>query len=423
MATSRRIVITGIGPITPLGSDLDTVWKTILTGQGAVRTIRSFDTAGLPTRIAAEIEGFDAKQYVEKSQRRSLKVMARTIQLAVAAAQVALTHGQVDKSKLDPARFGVEFGCGLIASELPELVDAARASANCQPGRVDLLSWGEKGMSNIQPLWMLKYLPNMPACHISILHDAQGPNNSITESDASSLLALGETCRILRRYAADFFLVGGCESKINPLSMVRQCLFEELSKRNDAPEKACRPFDSERDGLVLGEGATVLVVEGLDHAQKRGAQVLAEVVGFGSAFDRNLNGEGLARACQAALAQAGIGPEELDHVNAHGLGTRREDVWEAQGLAQVIGDRVPVFAAKGYLGSLGAASGVTELALSVLGLIHGVMPGTLNHERSDPDCPIRVATGAPRTVHKPYALKVGFTHMGQCAAVVVKKWE
>jgi 3-oxoacyl-[acyl-carrier-protein] synthase II len=420
---SRRIVITGIGPLTPLGSDVDSLWKAMLAGQSAVRPIRSFDAGGLPTRFAAEIDGFDAKAYVEKSQRRSLKVMARPIQLAVAAANVALNHGQVDKSKLDPERFGVEFGAGLIASELPELVDAAMVSVNCQPGKVDMLTWGEKGLGAIPPLWMLKYLPNMPACHISILHDARGPNNSITESDAASLLALGEATRILVRGAADFFLVGGCESKINPLSMVRQCLFEQLSKRNDDPAKACRPFDADRDGLALGEGATVLVVEGLDHAQKRGARILGEVVGNGSAFDRKLDGEGLARACEAALRQAGVGPDDLDHVNAHGYGTIKEDAWEAKGLARVVGDRVPVFAAKGYLGNMGAASGTTELALSVLGLIHGVMPASINHDRTAPDCPVRVHTGEPRAVTKPYALKVGFTHMGQCAAVVVKKWD
>lgn len=286
-----------------------------------------------------------------------------------------------------------------------------------------MMTWGEKGVPLIQPLWMLKYLPNMPACHISIQHNAQGPNNSITESDVASLMALGEAYRILRREGADLFLVGGCESKLNPLSMVRQCLFENLSKRNEEPHKACRPFDADREGLVLGEGSTVFVLETRGHAEKRGANILAEVVGFGSAFDHKLNGEGLARACFAALKQAGIGPDDLDHVNAHGLGMVKEDVWEAQGLARVVGTRVPVHAFKPYMGSLGAASGTTELALSILALHHGAVPATPNHERADPNCPIAVHTGTPREVKKPYALKVGFTHMGQCAAVVVKKSE
>jgi 3-oxoacyl-[acyl-carrier-protein] synthase II len=420
-ASSRRVVITGIGTVAPLGFDIDAVWQALLAGRCAVRPIRAFDVSTLPTRFAAEIDDFDARKFVEKSQRKALGLMARPIQLAVAAAQCALNHGQVDKTKLDATRFGVEFGAGLIASELPELADAARVSANCKPHSIDLEKWGEQGIPAIQPKWMLKYLPNMPACHISILHDAQGPNNSITESDAASLLALGEAFRILGRDRADFFLVGGCESKINPVSLCRQCLFAQLSQRNDQPEKACRPFDRDRDGMALGEGSTVLVVEDAEHARKRGARVLAEVAGFGAAFDRKLDGTGLARAIRAALNDAGIGPDEVDHVNAHGLGTRKEDAWEARGIALVVGDRVPVFGMKGHVGNLGAAAGTTELAASILGLQHGVMPATLNHEVTDPECPVRVLAGAPHTVTKPYAVKVGFTHMGQCAAVVVRR--
>src|SRR5262249_42890294 len=158
---------------------------------------------------------------------------------------------------------------------------------------VDLDKWGDLGLPVIQPLWMLKYLPNMLACHVAIFHNAQGPNNSITESEVASLLALGEAYRILVRDQADFFLVGGAESKLNPLSLVRQCLFGHLSRRNDAPEKACRPFDRDRDGLVLGEGAGVFAVEELEHARRRGARIYAELVGFGAAFDRQRNGDGL----------------------------------------------------------------------------------------------------------------------------------
>jgi 3-oxoacyl-[acyl-carrier-protein] synthase II len=270
---------------------------------------------------------------------------------------------------------------------------------------------------------MLKYLPNMLACHISILHDARGPNNSITESDVASLLALGEAYRILTRDQADFFLVGGAESKINPLSMVRQCLFEPLSRCNEAPDKACRPFDRRRDGIVLGEGAGVFVMEELNHARKRGARIYAEVVGFGAAFDRKCNGEGLARAVTAALTEAGVGPEQIDHINAQGLASREADITEAKGLQAIFGNlRTPVFAAKSYIGNLGAGAGTTELAASVLGLEHGVLPATLNYEEADPDCPINVAA-EPRALTKPYVLKVSFTRMGQCAALVLRKFD
>jgi 3-oxoacyl-[acyl-carrier-protein] synthase II len=425
-ASSRRAVLTGLGVITAIGQDGASFWDALRSGRSGVRPIATFDASGLPTRFAAEIPDFDANRYVDKKDRKGLRVMARTIKLAVAAAQLALNDSRVNKAALDPTRFGVEFGAGLIASELEELGDAAQVSTNCQPDLVDLEKWGSAGLETIQPLWMLKYLPNMLASHVSILHNAQGPNNSITESDVASLLALGEAFRILGRDGADFFLIGGAESKINPLSLVRQCLFEPLSKRNDAPEKACRPFDRHRDGLVIGEGASVLVLEELEHARKRGARIYAEVVGFGAAFDRRKNGAGLARAVRAALAEADLGPEAIDHVNAHGLSSVEADAWEARGLQEVFGnlaEPVPVFAVKSYIGNLGAGGGTSELAATLVAMQHGAVPATLNYEEPDPACPIPVASGGLRAMKRPHVLKVNFTPMGQCAAVVVRKWD
>ena len=285
--------------------------------------------------------------------------------------------------------------------------------------------WGTAGLHAIQPLWMLKYLPNMLACQVSIMYDAQGHNNSITEGEVASLLAVGEAYRILQRNRADFFLVGGAESKLNPLSMTRQCLYEHISRRNEAPERACRPFDRGRDGHVLGEGACVLAIEDLDHAQKRGASILAEVVGFGAAFDLRQDGAGLARAIQSALNEAGINPEDIDHVNAHGLSTRSSDIWEARGLRKVFGDCRPpvgVFAAKSYFGNTGAGGGTLELAVSLLALQHGQVPPTLNYEEPDPECPIDVIAGKPRPVTKPYVLKLSFNQLGQCSALVIRRW-
>jgi 3-oxoacyl-[acyl-carrier-protein] synthase II len=424
-ASSRRAVITGLGIISPIGSDLASFWSALHTGRSGIRTITSFDASALPSRIAGEIPDFDARTYIDKKDRRSLKMMARTIQLAVAAAQLAMDDSGVEKQQLDPTRFGVEFGAGLVATELDDLGDASLVSADGQQGVVDLARWGDNGLPTIRPLWMLKYLPNMLACHVSILHNAQGPNNTITSSDAASLLALGEAFHILRRGGADFFLVGGAESKINPLSMVRQCLFEPLSHRNDAPEKACRPFDRQRDGLVLGEGAGICTVEELEHARRRGARIYAEIVGFGAAFDRQRNGAGVAQAIRAALDSAGIGPEEVDHVNAHGLAAVGSDVWEARGLQPVFGScraPVPVLAAKSYFGNLGACSGTVELTASILALQHGLVPTTLNYEEPDPACPVFVVTGAPRPVQRNHVVKVNFTPLGQCAAVVIRKW-
>jgi 3-oxoacyl-[acyl-carrier-protein] synthase II len=204
--------------------------------------------------------------------------------------------------------------------------------------------------------------------------------------------------------------------------MVRQCLFGPLSRRNETPEKAMRPFDRHRDGYTLGEGATVLVLEDLGHAQRRGARVYAEVIGFGAAFDRARDGAGVARAVRAALRSAGVGPEDIDHVNAHGLSTAESDVAEARGLQAVFGDRAPVFAPKSYFGNLGAGSGLNELAASLVALHHGQVPATLNYEEPDPACPVAVVAQA-RPLRKPNVLKVGFTEMGQCAAVVLRKWD
>jgi 3-oxoacyl-[acyl-carrier-protein] synthase II len=420
-STTRRAVVTGVGVLNPLGLDAASFWEGLRAGKSGVHTISLFDPSSLTTRFAGELVNFDAKRYIDKKDRRQLKMMTRSIEVAVSAAQLALNDGRVEKDKLDRTRFGVEFGAGLIASELDELAEAAKISSNCQPGIVDLEKWGELGLGNIQPLWMLKYLPNMLACQVSILHDAQGPNNSITEGDVGSLLALGEACRIIRRDQADFFLVGGAESKVNPLSMVRQCLFGRLSRRNDDPAGACRPFEKSRDGGVIGEGACVLVVEDLEHAQRRGARIYAEVVGFGAAFDRDRSGKGLVRAMQAALRQAGLSPADMDHVNAHGLGGPEADTCEARALLEVFGPDMPVLAAKSYFGNLGAGSGLSELAASVLALHHGSVPATLNYQQPDPNCPVNVQR-APRPARKPHFLKLGFAEMGQCAAAVVRRW-
>lgn len=428
--TSRRVVLTGLGVLSPIGLNAGSFWDSLCSGRSGVRAIKAFDASGLPARIAGEIPAFDPKEYLDKKRDRatikSLKVMARTIQLAVCAAQLAMNDAGADREKLDSTRFGVEFGAGLIASELDELTPPSLASANCQPGSVDLEKWGEQGLGVMPPLWMLKYLPNMLACQVSIQQNAQGPNNTITETDVASLLALGEAYRIVGRDQADFFLVGGGDSKINPLSMARHTLFQPLSRRNDAPERACRPFDRSRDGMVIAEGAGVFTLEDLEHARRRGARVYAEVVGFGSAFDRKRTGAGLARAVRAALAEAGIGPDDVDHVNAHGFSTVESDRWEAKGLQEVFGNcspPVPVFAPKSYFGSMGPAAGTTELIASVLAFQHGRLPPTLNYDDPDPECPVFVAAGEPRPVTRDHFVKVGFTEAGQCAAVVCRKWK
>ncbi|HWY86799.1 MAG TPA: beta-ketoacyl-[acyl-carrier-protein] synthase family protein [Gemmataceae bacterium] len=423
MVAARRVVVTGIGITSSIGLGAAPFWDSLSHGRSGIKPITAFDASGLTTRIGGQITGFDAKNYIDKANRKSLRVMARAIQLAVAAAQLALDDSKIDKNNLDPTRFGVEFGAGLMPTELDELAAASRASTNGQAGAVDLKLWGEHGLAAIPPLWMLKYLPNMHACHVSILHNAQGPNNSITESDVAGLLALGEASRILRRGQADFFLVGGADSKINPLSMVRQCLFGHLSRRNEPSAQACRPFERGRDGTILGEGSAVLAVEDLAHAQKRRAAIYGEIIGFGAAFDRGCTGKGLARAIHAALAQANVRPDDIGHINAHGLSSIHADAWEARGIREAFGDRkTPVWAAKSYFGNMGSGGPLVECAGSLLAVKHGLLPATLNYEEPDPVCPINVnRTNQP--LANPLFLKIAFTEMGQCAAVVCRKWE
>lgn len=431
MANPRRAVITGHGALTPLGNDAATIWEALTTGRCGIAPITAFDPSRLPSRIAGEVRDFNARKALdnkneyEKAMGKSLKLMARTIQLGLIAAKFAMKSAGLERGRYEPTRFGIVFAANMIAVEVDDLVDASRAAVTGDDGRVDLLGWGAQGIDTIEPTWMLKFLPNMPACHISVLYDLQGPSNSITQDDVASLNALGEAYRHIERGQADAFLVGGTDSKLSLLSMARHVLFLPLSKHNDDPASACRPFDADHDGMVVGEGATVLVTEELEHARRRGATILAEIAGFASAFDLKRDGEGVARAVQRALHEAGIGPEDLDHINAHGTAVPEQDILEARGLRLALGDavdRVPVFAAKGYMGNLGPAAGVTELMLSLLALHHGQLPPTLNHQRPDPACPLAVHASGMRPVSKPYVLKVGFTDLGQCAAVVLKKY-
>jgi 3-oxoacyl-[acyl-carrier-protein] synthase II len=417
------VVLTGIGVVTPLGLDLSSFRQALRDGRGGIRTFRNFDPSGLPVRFGGEIDGFDARDFVDKKDRKQLKLMVRTIQLGVASARRALEEAGLVGTNVDPTRFGVVFGTGIIPGEMAELGAAGKACYDPVRRCIDMEKWGREGIAKIPPMWMLNHVPNMPASHISILNNAQGPNNTITQSDAAGLLALGEAVRVIQRGAADVMLAGGCDTRTNAIQMVRHQLCSQLSHRNDAPETASRPFDRRRDGQVCGEGGSALVVEDSEHARRRGARILAEVAGFSSSFDLGRTGWGLARAVRRALDQAGIGAADLDHVNAHAGGLLEEDAWEARGIREALGGtEVPVLAVKSYVGNLGPGAAVAELAASLVALDEGVRAATLNYEEADPSCPVHVER-EPGRVRKPWVLKVSCTERGQCAAVVVRKWE
>jgi 3-oxoacyl-[acyl-carrier-protein] synthase II len=418
----RRAVITGLGFVTPIGSTPAAVWDALRTGRTGIRRIQSFDASPLPCHIGGEVPDFIAKNLIEKHYRKSLNAMARPVQLGVIAAQFAMADLGLKKGSLPPERFGVEFASVMGATEINDL---ARMSSACTTGPrqpVNMEAYGRDAVPEMPPMWMLKYLPNMPACHATILYDAQGPSNTLIPNDAAGVEAIGEALRILRRGAADFMLVGGSESKINPLSLSRFNTFAPLTHDNEHPTTAVRPFDRDASGTCMGEGAAAFGLEDLEHAQKRGAKIIAEVVGYASGMDRGHKGPGLARVIRNALADAGIEPAEVDHVNAHGLGVKEMGAFEARGIAGVFGRDVPVFAPLSRFGNMGGAAGIVELLCSVLALQHGELPGTLNCEHPSPNCPIAVHTGSPRPITKPYAVKTTFTDLGQCAAAVVKKW-
>jgi 3-oxoacyl-[acyl-carrier-protein] synthase II len=423
-AVVRRTVFTGLGVLSPVGSDPDTFFAAMKDRKSGVRRLSFADPSALSCQIGGELPEFHPKKVVtNKEHQKAFRMMARTVQMGLVAATAAFRHAGLEIGKIDPDRAGVEFGAGMVASELDDLGRASRVSFVEPDGPVSLAAWGENGLKEVPPLWMLKYLPNMPSCHVSITLDLRGPSNTHTQSDAASTLALGEAFRILQRDVADVMVVGGAESKMNPLSQTRHNLFQQLSRRNDDPVHAHRPFDRDRDGSVLGEAAGAVVLEELDHARRRGAKIYAELVTVASGFDRPRNGLLMAKVLRTALERSGATPDDVDHVNAQGLATERSDRWEGRAIHDVFGPKTPVWAIKGNLGSSGAAAGAVELIGSILALHRSELPPTLNCEHPDPECPIQVHTNGVRPVGKPFAVNLNFTDKGQIGVAVIRRWD
>jgi 3-oxoacyl-[acyl-carrier-protein] synthase II len=429
-APERRVVITGLGLISPLGIGPEANWSALADGRGAVAPIRAFPLDASVINAVGEVVHFDPKALALPKHKRaltkSLKYMARDIQLAVAAAELAFADAGLVDAGVDPTRIGIDLGAGLISTELDELAPAINHAY--QGGDTfDFQTWGNTGIPQITPIWLLKYLPNMLACHISILNDCQGPSNSITEGEAASLLALGEAYRIIARGRADVMVTGGADSKIHPLSIIRMNLMGALSSWSGDASGACRPFDADRSGWVGGEGAGILIIEEREHALKRGARIYGEVLGFGSACDASPDGgldpegTGLELAMKAALRDAKLKPEQVGHVNAHGAATVVSDLAEARAIHRVFGPQgVPVTALKGFMGNLASGSGAVELIQSLLGASRGMLPPTLNCDTPDPQMDLDVVRGTARPTDNSVILKNSLTRLGQAASVAVK---
>ncbi len=420
ISPASDVVITGTGVVSPIGIGSEAFASALAAGHSGVRRLPVFDTDEFPVRIGAEVVDFDAKQYV--TPRKSLKVMSRSIQLAFAAAQMAVTQSRIAVAGVAHERFGVVFGADWIQVEPDELIDAFRAGVNGE--KFDFTKWDEGALGELYPLWMLKYLPNMPACHIAIAHDARGPNNTIVLAEASSLLAMAEGVRVIERGAADVMIVGGTGSRIHPLDWAfRDHVLH--SPRYEEPTRVSRPFDLERDGMVYGEGAAAVVFERRQHAEARGAKILARVLGFASAFEncqpgQPFEGTAIRAAIRQSLRAAHIEPGDVGHVNAHGLSTRHHDRAEAAAIRDILGD-VPVTALKSYFGNLGAGTGAVEMLGSLVAFESGQVPLTLNYEHPDPECPVNVVHGTPLATNGKAAVVLNHATTGQAVALVLAR--
>lgn len=425
---SHRVVITGFGVLAPNGNNTESFWEGLRTGRSGVRTIESFDVGGFKVKAAGEIRDFKARDFVPN--RKSLKIMGNNIRYGVAASQMAMEHAGLKETPPDPERFGVVMGSGIVPSDVEEIGAAVMASLDDE-GKFDIHRFGEEGHKMLFPLWLLKHLPNMVAAHISIIHDAQGPNNTIVTACSASTQAIGEAARILERGDADVVLAGGADSRIDPLSLVAYSLLGAVTTADRPPAELSRPFDRGRDGFVLGEGAACLVLETEEHAKARGASIYAEVAGYGSSFDAfavtspEPEGRGAIQAMVAAMRDAGVGPGDVDYISAHGTSTILNDRMETAAVKKLFGDRapkVPMSSIKSMIGHLIGASGAIEAVTSVLAIRDGVVPPTINLTDPDPECDLDYVPNEAREASVKTVLSNSFGFGGQNASLVLREY-
>lgn len=403
-----------------------------MAGKSGVGTTSILPADRQPLKYAAEAREFTGEiedfgpleKERKKAIKKGLKVMCRETRMAVAAAQLAIADSGLVEKPVDPEMSGVVLGSDYMLT-MPE--DYAAGMKTCAPeGEFQFARWGKEGLGDMAPLWMLKYLPNMPASHIAIYNDLRGPNNSLTMREAAGNLAIGEAFRTIQRGHANLMVAGATGTRILPMQAIHALQTEQMAAENCDPTKASRPFDKNRTGMVAGEGAGMVVLEEYSSAKSRGATIYAEVLGLGSAnvADAKLRGKcdvALERAMKAALRDSGRTPADVGHINAHGLSATQRDADEARAIGAVFGARaqdVPVTALKSYFGNLGAGSAVVELIGSVLATREGRLPPVLNYQVPDPECRLAVVTGEGTPSGRGF-LNLSVTPQGQAAAVYV----
>ncbi len=433
---SRRVVITGQGLVSPLGNSPSALWEALVAGKSGVGLLTTVPGQALPTRYGAEARDFTGaiedfgplEKSFARNIKKSLKMMCREIQMGVAVAQLAMADAALKLAETDLDRMGVLYGSDYMLTLPQEFAPGIR---NCLDGEqhFQFSRWAEAGLPSVEPLWLLKYLPNLPAAHIAIFNELHGPNNSLTIREASANQAIAEAYCTIERGHADVMIAGATGTRVHPGRTLHVVLQEQIAEDADDPTTMSRPFDKNRTGQVIGEGAAAIILEELSHAQKRGAKIFGEVIGYGSSSVSNVRGIGdlyqsARNALAGALRTSGLSPDGIGHLHAHGLATRRSDQEEARAIRDVLGGRtspLPVVAGKSYFGNLGAAGGLVELIASVQALNHGRLFRTLNYETPDPECPIHVVNRDDEQPGESF-INLNLTPQGQGSAIVVRRF-
>jgi len=436
-SSSRRVAITGLGVVGPLGNSPAEMWEALSAGRSGVEKLSLLPPlenhvhfGGEAREFTGSIDDFGvlAKDQ-KKAIRKSLKVMCRETIMAVAAAHQAVADARLAEQPVDPERSGIVFGSDYMLSPPSDFTDGM-IKCGALEGKVDYSKWGQAGLAEMNPLWMLKYLPNMPASHIAILNDLRGPNNSLTLREIASVMAVREAAQTIGRGHADLMLAGATGTRIHSFKTIHAIQSEQLADPEGEPATASRPFDLNRTGMVVGEGSAVIVLEELESARRRGATIYGLIAGAGSSVVTNSKLEGhrdkaLANAARSALDEANVAPDQLGHINAHGLATSDCDRDEARAINNVLGSaaqKVPVVAAKSYFGNLGAGSGMLELVASIMAMNQGRLFRTLNFETSDPQASLAITADDQQLAGDSF-LKLSVTPQAQATAVIVSQVE
>ena len=421
----RRVVITGMGCITPLGTRPEQLWERLQNGESGVGYTEAFDASEFPTKFSAEVRDWSIADEGEDSELWSSR--GRHSNFAAGAAKQAVSAADL-VGNVDPLRFGVYLGSGEGQQNFDAFAKMILAAMNDGDESLDVAAFVKKGIEILNPIDELEQEPNMPAAHLASMFDAQGPNINCLTACAASSQAIGEARELIRRGDVDVMLSGGTHSMIHPFGVTGFNLLTALSTRNDNPQAASRPFDRDRDGFVLGEGAAMLVLEELEHARSRGAEIYGEIKGYGStadAFritDTHPEGRGAIRCIQSALDDAGIVAEQIQYINAHGTGTSVNDKVETLAIKQALGEtayKIPVSSTKSMMGHLIAAAGATEVIVCLLAMRDGVLPPTINYENPDPDCDLDYIPNEARQSKCEYALSNSFGFGGQNISLIL----